>query len=258
MSDRKPRHVLDPEWEESLRRGQEVDEGVGSVERELEVVHLFRHLREPEPLSDARFEEILREVGDTAYGASGAGVAGRVSWLRKRWYLWVTPLAAAAAVLMVVVLPPGGGLDGDQLARSEAKSDDREALAQAAPVAEASADEPEEAPRLALAERSAQAQALEKQFEILEAKARAEVDRSVDRGRSAGRSNLFDLAKSAGGPAPQAAPPQAAPETDSAEVRADEAKSRPHADPPRASKPTPTEPRTAEPADADAFEGEER
>lgn len=251
MSNRKPRHVLDPEWEETLRRGHEADQGVGSVERELEVVHLLRHLREPEPLDDARFESILSEVGDAVYGTSAVG--GRMAWLRKRWYVWVTPLAAAAAVVLIVVAPPGAPGSGEgQIARTES-SEERKAESAVAD-AEAPAGAAAAAPRLALAERSAQAEALEKQFEILEAKARAEVDDSVERGRSQGRSGLFDVAKSAG---PGQPPATTRPSTDppAAEAKAAETQARPNAGAtaaPPATKPAkPAEPATK----ADAYDG---
>lgn len=256
-TDRKPRHVLDPEWEEALRRGQEAEGDAGSVERELEVVHLLRHLREPEPLTDARFDEILAEVAGQTESRSGWAKLAR--WMGKRWYVWATPLAATAALLLVVVGPGGPG--GEAVTRHDAEED----AAIAAKSKEAAEAEPAEGsaaaePRVAMAERSAQAEAIEKQFEILEARARADVDRSVESGRAATRTGLFDLAKSAGGAgvdteAEPAEPAKARPATRSsaasgAEPAAKPA-SRPQADPPAVN----AEPAAPTVDEVDAYEG---
>ena len=104
--------VLDPRWEEELRRGQEAEGEAGSVEPELEMVHLLRHSREPESISadelDAIWSAIEAEVAPEA-----------TPWWRKAWVWWTAPALAATAVLAVVILDPAGR-SGDKVARSEA------------------------------------------------------------------------------------------------------------------------------------------
>ncbi|MCA9716509.1 MAG: hypothetical protein H6713_08560 [Myxococcales bacterium] len=90
--------VLDPSWEQALRAGQEADGGAGSVEGELAVLHLLRHVRAPEHLPEAALEELWRDVD---------GAITPTPWWRRSWLLWGAPVAVAAAAL-VIVLRPGG------------------------------------------------------------------------------------------------------------------------------------------------------
>lgn len=86
-------------------------------------------------------------------------------WWRRPWVLWGAPAVAAAAVLVVLVIPRG---------------DD--------PV-------PDDA---ALAAAESPAEALRKQFLVLEPAGREALDRSVERGRSTLRGQLLASARRAG------------------------------------------------------------
>lgn len=110
--------VLDPEWEETLRRGQEAEGESGSVEAELAFVHLLRHAREPEALAPEQLDAI--------WSAIEAEVApAGVPWWRKAWVWWSAPALAAAAVLVVVVLGPGKDDATIALQESAAKREDK-------------------------------------------------------------------------------------------------------------------------------------
>ena len=107
MTENKPSpSVLDPEWEESLRRGQQEEGEAGSVEAELAFVHLFRHAREPEELSAEQLDKLWTEI-------EGEIAPVREAWWRKAWVWWTAPAIAAAAVLVVVVIDPGSAQEQD-------------------------------------------------------------------------------------------------------------------------------------------------
>lgn len=163
--------VLDPQWEVALRAGQ-ADEGEqGSVEDELAIIHLLRHARAPQPLSDAALDRVLGEIDQASRPVAG----GWRAWLRQPWLLGGAVAAAAAAVL-VVVWPDGG-----------TKPDVGGQVAVRDPVT------PEADP-------GAMAATIEAQFAMLEPGARAEVARDVDAGRSSLRSELVAAAiRSSGG-----------------------------------------------------------
>ncbi|HVH98364.1 MAG TPA: hypothetical protein VM869_06630 [Enhygromyxa sp.] len=117
MTDSKQSPVLDPDWEETLRRGQEAEGENGSVEAELAFVHLLRHAREPEALAPEQLDAI--------WSAIEAEVApAGVPWWRKAWVWWSAPALAAAAVLMVVVLGPGK--DDATVALQESKQSEKQ------------------------------------------------------------------------------------------------------------------------------------
>lgn len=87
------RNVLDPAWEESLRKGQEEAGEAGGLERELAVLHLLRHARAVESMPEPAFDELWADVD---------GSIQPVPWWRRSWVLWGAPVAAAAAVAIVV------------------------------------------------------------------------------------------------------------------------------------------------------------
>ncbi len=174
----RPGGVLDPQWEEELRRGQEADGGAGSVDAELAIVHLLRHARQPEALGDEAFDRIWSEVEAEVAPAP---------WWRRSWVAWGVPsvAVAAAAVALIVLVPREQGGDG--------------AIAESTPQLGADAgSEPEGAAEHGSRSRSAQAEALEKQFAMLEPRARAQVGASVDDGRGQVRGALVSTAKEAG------------------------------------------------------------
>jgi hypothetical protein len=161
--------VLDPAWEDALRAGQ-AEEGLsGSVEPELAIVHLFRHARAPEPLDDARF--------DRAWGSIEGELdrAAPVPWWKRPWTLvgGTAAVAAAAAVVLVVVLPKASGPDTG-----------------GGPIAELGAES---------GELGGQADALERQFQILAPGARDRVAVAVDQGRGKMRDDLLAMALKSGG-----------------------------------------------------------
>ncbi len=163
----RPESVLDPGWEDALRAGQAEDGGVGSVDAELAVLHLFRHARAVEPLAPEALDQLWRtEI---------APQITPVPWWRRRWLWGVVPVAATAALLVVVLRDPA-----------------HDTSASAADTATSTA--------LIAAAAPSSASALERQFAQLEGDARRELGGSVDRGRGLLRSQL--LASASKGDAP--------------------------------------------------------
>ena len=154
-----PASVLDPAWEDVLRAGQAEDGEAGSVDAELAVIHLFRHVRAPEPLAPAALDRL--------WSAEIAPAITPLPWWRRRWLWGVVP--AATAALLIVVL-------------RDAPEETRVARDTAATVSET---------RIAAA---TPARALEQQFAQLEGDARRELGVSVDRGRGVMRSQLLAMA----------------------------------------------------------------
>ncbi len=168
-----PAGVLDPSWEDALRAGQEEDGGAGSVEGELAVLHLLRHVRAPEHLPEAALEQVWRDVD---------GAITPTPWWRRSWVLWGAPVAVAAAALFVVLRGPGDIQPGGELPG--------ESGGQAQPMV-------------------AMSITLEQQFAALEPEARSTLNHRVDDGRGALRGRL--LARSLAAAAPTPAPATATP-----------------------------------------------
>lgn len=164
--------VLDPHWEVALRSGQAAEGEQGSVEDELAVIHLLRHARGPEPLSDAALDRVLGELE----AATRPAAAGWRAWLRQPWLLGGAMAAAAAAVVVVLVADPGSTPTPDPGGQ----------------VAVRDSAEP-------AAEPGDMAATIEAQFAMLEPGARAEVARSIDAGRSSLRGELLTAAIRADG-----------------------------------------------------------
>lgn len=167
--------VLDPSWEVALRSGQEAEGEHGSVEDELAVIHLLRHARAPQPLDDAALDRLWGDVDGSLKEAAASG--GWRAWLRRPWLLGGSAAlaATAAAVLVLVWSGPGPGPQpdpGSQLAGTNVPPPTR------------AAD---------------MAATIEAQFAMLEPGARAEVERSVDEGRSSLRGELLASALRADG-----------------------------------------------------------
>lgn len=167
MTARNPEHkappsrravVLDPKWEDELRRGQEEDGEAGSLDAELAVVHLLRHACAPEPLDDDALSELWsREL---------APAIAPTPWYRRRWLWGAVPAVAAAAVVMIVVVSP-----------------DR-----TAPTITAAADRAPAAPGVSTS------QLLAQQFAQLEPAARGELGDRIDDDRGVLRHDLLALA----------------------------------------------------------------
>ena len=158
--------VLDPAWEDALRAGQAEDGGAGSVDAELAVVHLLRHLRAPEPLAPAALEHLWR--------AELAPAITPLPWWRRRWLWGVVPAAATAALLIVVLRAEP---EAPQLAQRAPAAASETRIAAAAPIIPVTP-----------------ARALEQQFAQLEGDARRGLGVRVDRGRGVMRSQLLAMA----------------------------------------------------------------
>ena len=109
----RPRGVIDPAWEDELRSGQAAEGEQGSVEPELELLHLLRHVREPDSLAPEQLDALW-----SAIAAEVAPVA--TPWWRKTWLWWSAPALAAVAVLAVIVID-----DGKQEAPNVAHNDEK-------------------------------------------------------------------------------------------------------------------------------------
>ena len=131
------RAVLDPRWEDELRRGQEAEGEAGSLDAELAVVHLLRHARAPEALSEDALADLWsREL---------APAIAPTPWYRRRWLWGAVPAVAAAAVVMIVVVrpPDRASTPGSTAASSErpAKSTSQILAQQFAQLEDAARDE---------------------------------------------------------------------------------------------------------------------
>jgi hypothetical protein len=197
------RTVLDPRWEDDLRAGHDADGGQGSVERELEVLHVLRHARAPEPIDDARLDALWGEIEAQAFPS-----AHGTTWWRRRWWVALVPAATAAVVLFFVVPRQGGdGLDrGDAASEPVARADaaptsGRPSAAQAASAEDAMLPAAAPAER---AEEKRQRSIYEEQFAALAPRSRVIVAGAVDDGRGKLRAELIADARLAGAPSADA------------------------------------------------------
>lgn len=149
------RGVLDPAWEDELRRGQEAEGEAGSIEAELAIVHLLRHARAPEALTAGELDKL--------WASELAPALTPTPWWRRRWLWGALPAVATAAVVMVVVRGPGSG------------------PAPTSDLAASSAPSP------------STSQLLAKQFAQLEADARRDLDDRVDDDRGVLRHDLLAM-----------------------------------------------------------------
>lgn len=109
------RGVIDPAWEDELRRGQVAEGEAGSVEAELALLHLLRHVRQPDILAPEQLDSLW-----SAIEAEVAPVAA--PWWRQAWLWWSAPALAAAAVFAVIILD-----DADKAEDTIARTDERKA-----------------------------------------------------------------------------------------------------------------------------------
>lgn len=161
----KRRGVLDPQWEDELRAGQEAEGEQGSVEAELAVVHLFRHAAGPETLEPDAVDAVWSDVASQIESESGF-----TPWWRRifDWRVGVG-VAVAAAAAAVLVLAPGQATEPDDAPE---------------PIAQAGGAE-------------GMSVTLQAQFDMLAPGARHAIDERVDEGRGAVRQQLLASLESA-------------------------------------------------------------
>jgi hypothetical protein len=195
MSDRKhpERSALDPEWEDALRRGQEAEGDAGSVDAELAVVHLLRHARRPEGIDDDR----LDAVWDTVVGE-----VAPTPWWKRPWMIWA-PVAAAAAVTLIVIVKspeaePTVAVNEPAPQSDAAAPPAMESAREEGVGGEASAAEAVPQGAASAAAPQGNAALLERQFSLLEPKARAELGANIESQRGSLRYGLLDTAKGGG------------------------------------------------------------
>jgi hypothetical protein len=163
MSSREPsqrppsRTVTDPAWEHALLAGQAEEGEQGSIEPELSVVHLLRHARSVEALDDAALDRVWGEIG--------TALPSTTPWWRRSVVWWSALGVGVSAAAIVFVIGRG---DGQPL--------------RGAPEIAAV-----DAPR----HRAGQADALERQFELLAPEGRRRVAADVDDGRDRLRADLL-------------------------------------------------------------------
>lgn len=157
--------VLDPQWEDALRAGQESEGARGSVEAELAVVHLFRHAAGPEALEPEAAAAVWSEVAEQIEAESGF-----TPWWRRMfdWRVGVGVAVAAAAAAVVVISTgpePNPNTDSDAVAQ--------------------------------LGGADGMSMTLQAQFDLLAPQARAEIGTEVDAGRGSLREDLLASLKPA-------------------------------------------------------------
>lgn len=161
---KRPQGVLDPAWEDELRRGQEAEGEAGSLEPELAVLRLLRHARAPEELAPAELDRL--------WSSELAPALAPTPWYRRKWLWGGLPAVAAAAVVVIVVVrapePDAPAAGAPQVARSELQ-----------------------------ASAASMSQVLAQQFAQLEPGARRDLDTRVDDGRSLLRQELLAMSHGA-------------------------------------------------------------
>ncbi|MCR9166157.1 MAG: hypothetical protein ACE37F_10460 [Nannocystaceae bacterium] len=154
------RGVLDPQWEDELRAGQDADGGQGSVDAELAVVHLLRHAAGPEALDAEGVDAVWSDVATQIESESGF-----TPWWRRvlDWRVGVG-VAVAVAAAAVLVLAPGD----DTPPPGETSG----------PIASGPGA-------------AGMSVTLQAQFDMLAPQARSAIDARVDEGRGAVRTQLL-------------------------------------------------------------------